>query len=159
MTRRKCTGSAFWGKKKTEEHSMCVGDRLDSDWDRERRTLVCVPIRPVTVPIRPVTIPIRPVTIPIRPVMVPIRPVTIPIRPVTVPIRPVTIPIRPVTIPMRSVTIDLARRGFQDYEVYCLLPPTLAYFAVLQPGLSSLYCLIHCTTTRTTFSELPQGLC
>ena len=41
--------------------------------------------------------------------------------------------------------------------VYCVLPPALVYFAVLQPGLFSVYCLIHCTSTRTTFSELSQG--
>ena len=56
-------------------------------------------------------------------------------------------------------TVHLARRGFQDCVVYCLLPPTLVYFVVLQPRLFSVYCLIHCTTTRTPFSELPQALC
>ena len=63
------------------------------------------------------------------------------------------------TVPIESVTVHLARRGFQDRVVYCLLPPTLVYFAVLQPGLFSVYCLIHCITTRTTFNELPQALC
>ena len=57
------------------------------------------------------------------------------------------------------VTVHLARRGFQDSEVFCILPPTLVYFAVLQPGLFSVYCLTHCTTTKTPFSELPQTLC
>ena len=51
------------------------------------------------------------------------------------------------------------QEGASSSVVYCLLPPTLVYFAVLQPGLFSVYCVIHCTTTRTTFSELPQALC
>ena len=50
--------------------------------------------------------------------------------------------------------VHLARKGFQDCVMYCLQHPTLVYFAVLQPGLFSVYCLIHCTTTRTTFSTL-----
>ena len=63
------------------------------------------------------------------------------------------------TVLIRSVTVHLARRAVQDCVVYCLLPSTLVYCAVLQPGLFSVYCLIYCTTTRTTFSELPQALC
>ena len=55
--------------------------------------------------------------------------------------------------------VHLARRGFQHCAVYCLLPPALVYFAVLQPGLFSVYCHMHFTATRTTFSELPQALC
>ena len=78
---------------------------------------------------------------------------------VCVPIRPVTALIRSAAIPMRSVTVHMARRGFQDCVVYCLLPPTLVYFAVLQPGLFSVCCLIDCTTTKTTLSELPHALC
>ena len=85
---------------------------------------------------------------------IPIRSVTVPIRSVTVPIRSVTVSIRLVTVQIQSITVHLARRRFQDCVVYCLLPPTLVYFAVLQPGLFSVYCLIHCTTTRTTFSAL-----
>ena len=38
------------------------------------------------------------------------------------------------------------------------MPPTLVYLAELQPGLFSVYRLIHCTATRTLFSELPQTL-
>ena len=62
-------------------------------------------------------------------------------------------------VPMQSVTVLLARKGFQHYVVYCLLPPTWVYFAVLQPRLFSVYCPIHCTTTKTPLSELPQALC
>ena len=65
---------------------------------------------------------------------------------------------RSVNVPIRSVTVHLAR-SFQHSVVYCLLPPTLVYLAVLQPGLFSVYCLIHCTTTKTTFSELPRAHC
>ena len=50
-----------------------------------------------------------------------------------------------------QLKVYLARRGSQNCVVYCLLPPTLVYFAVLQPGLFSVYCLIHRVTTRTTF--------
>ena len=48
-----------------------------------------------------------------------------------------------------SVAVHLARRGFQDCVVYCLLPPMLMYFAELQPELFSVYCLIHWTTSGT----------
>ena len=72
----------------------------------------------------------------------------------------VCVPIRPVMVPIWSVVmVHLARRGFQDCTVYWLLPPTLVYFAVQQPWLFSIYCLTHCTTTRTPFSELSQALC
>ena len=33
VARRKCIGSGFLGRK-TEEHSMCVGDCIDTDRDR-----------------------------------------------------------------------------------------------------------------------------
>ena len=85
--------------------------------------------------------------------------VCVPIRPVTVPIRPVMVPERSGTVPIQSVRVHLAKRGFQDCVVYCLLPPALVNFVVLQPGLFSVYCLIHCTTTKTLFSELPLALC
>ena len=85
--------------------------------------------------------------------------VCVPIRPAMVPIRPVTVQIRSVTVPIRSVTVHLARRSFQDCVVFCLLPLTLVYFAMLKPGLFSVYILIYCTTTKTRFSELPQALC
>ena len=75
---------------KTDEHSMCVGDCIDSDILRFYTKGVTVPIRAVTVPIRP-------------------------------------------------VTVNLARKGFMDCVVYCLLPPTFVYFAVLQPALFSVY--------------------
>ena len=58
-------------------------------------------------------------------------------------IQSVMVQIQPVMIQMRSDTVHLARRGFQDCAVYCLLPPSLVYFAVLQPGLFSIFCLIH----------------
>ena len=67
--------------------------------------------------------------------------------------------IQKVMVPMRSVTVHLARRGFQHCVVYCLLPPTLVYFTVLRPGLFKVHCLVHCTTTRTPFKELPRALC
>ena len=50
------------------------------------------------------------------------------------------------------------KKGLPGLCIVLPLPPTLVYFAVLQPGLFSVYCLIHCTTTRTTFSELHQAL-
>ena len=78
---------------------------------------------------------------------------------VCVPVQPVTIPTRSVTVPIQSVTVNLARRDLQHCTRYCLLPPALVYFAVIQPGLFSVYCLIRCTTTKTLFSELPQVLC
>ena len=152
----------FLGKKKPEEHSMCVGDCKDTGRDQDTvscgtdtascgtDTISCV---------RTVVVPIRPVVVPIRSVTVPIRSVTVPIRSVTVPIRSVVVPIRPVVVPIRSVTVRMARRGFQHCVVHCLLPPTLVYFAVMQPGLFSVDCLIHCTTTKTPFSELPQAFC
>ena len=115
MARRKCICSGFLGRK--TRRTLIVCRRLHRLWYRsiyrERRTVVCVPIRPVAVSIRSVTVPIQ------------------------------------------SVSVRLVH---QHCVVYCLLPPTLVYFAVLQPGLFSVYCLIHCTTTRTTFSELPQAL-
>ena len=40
---------------KTEEHSVWVGDCIDSDRDRftaKKGTVVCIPIHPVTVSIR-----------------------------------------------------------------------------------------------------------
>ena len=102
---------------KTEEHSMCVGNCIDSDsvWFSAKGALyvVCVPIWPVTVPIGSVT------------------------------------------VPKWLGPVHLARRGFQHCIEYCLLPPMLVYFAVLQPGLFLASCLIHSKTTRTTFSELP----
>ena len=61
-----------------------------------------------------------------------------------------------ISVPTQSVMVHLARRGFEESVVYCLLPPTLVYFAVMQTGLFSVYFLIHCITT---FSELPQALC
>ena len=67
-----------------------------------------------------------------------------------------------VCVSIWPIPVHLARRGFQNCVVYCLLPATLVYSAVLQPGLLSVYCLIHYTTTslpRTTFSELLQALC
>ena len=45
---------------------MCVGVCIDLDSEidlRERRTVVCVPIRPVTALIRSVTVPIQSVTV------------------------------------------------------------------------------------------------
>ena len=89
-------------EEKREVHSLCVGDCLDSDRDR-LRAVVFVPIRSVTVTIRSVTIPMRSVTVLMR---------------------SVTVPVQPVTVAIRSVMIHLARRGFQDYVVCCLLPPT-----------------------------------
>ena len=64
------------------------------------------------------------------------------------------VPTRSVMVPIRSVAVHLAKKCFQDCVVYCLLPPTLVYFAVLKPRLLSVYCLIHCTTTRTTSDTL-----
>ena len=69
------------------------------------------------------------------------------------------VPMQSVMVLIWLVMVHLARRGFQDCVVYCLLPPTLVCFAVLQPGLFLSYCLIHCTTTRTTFSQLHKALC
>ena len=64
-----------------------------------------------------------------------------------------------------SYGTDMVSYGSSDKKglpglciVYCLQPPTLVYFAVLQLGLFSVYCPIHYTTTSTTFSELPQAL-
>ena len=71
----------------------------------------------------------------------------------------VCVPILPITVQIQSVVVHLVRMGFQGCIVYCLLPPTMVYFAVLQPGLFSVHCLIHCTATRTTFIELPHALC
>ena len=68
---------------------------------------------------------------------------------------------KPVRALIRSVTVHLANKGLPNCTVYCLLHPRLVYFAVLQPGLFSVYCLIHCKTARrrTPFSELSQALC
>ena len=55
MAQRKCITVPVSWEGKTEEHSMCVGDCIDSDRDRfTAKGVVCVPIRPVLVPIRPV---------------------------------------------------------------------------------------------------------
>ena len=72
---------------------------------------------------------------------------------------PVMVPIRSVTVLIWSVMVHLTRRCFQHCLAYCLLPPMLVYFALMQPGLFSVYYLILCTTTKTSFSELPQALC
>ena len=41
------------------------------------------------------------------------------------------------------------------------LPPAsnVGELCCMQPGLFSVYCLIHCTTTKTALCELPQALC
>ena len=45
--------------------------------------------------------------------------------------------------------VHLARRGVQHCVVHWLLVlPPMLYFAVMQPGLFSVYCLLHLTTTK-----------
>ena len=114
-------------------------------------------IRPVTVLIGSVMVVIGSVMVVIGSVMVPIWPVMVLIGSVMVVIGSVMVVIGSVTVLIgsvmvliRPVTVHLARRGFQHCVVYCLLPPVVVYFAVLQPGLFRVYSLIHLTTTRTT---------
>ena len=61
-------------------------------------------------------------------------------------------------------TVSCSSSGKKRLPALCSVwPPasSLVYFAVMQPGLFSGYCLIHCTTTRskTPFSELRHALC
>ena len=57
-------------------------------------------------------------------------------------------------------TVSHGSWGKKGLPTLCnVLPRTLVYFAVMPPRLFSVYCLMHCTTTKTPFSELPQALC